>query len=108
MVARNCDLARLAASAASLARTSEAFASSASRLWRMERSVVLRNSCVARSMVMPNSTASTASGTDLAGPGISETTISEPSCSTLNSRKLRPAIDMKKAAVATEPATMTT
>ena len=107
IVARNWLLATLAASAASLARSSELLAASASRLWRRLRTAVSPNSRVARTIVSPNKSASTASGSDCAAPGVSDTMASEPSCRPASSRKLRPAIDRKKAAVATEPQTMT-
>ena len=101
-------MATLAASAASLARCSDSLARSASRLCRVDCAAVSRKSRVARSIVTPNSTASTASGVDWARSANRLTTISEPSCMAVSQRKDCPAIDMKKAAVATEPQMMTT
>jgi hypothetical protein len=74
----------------------------------MELSVVRLNSRAARYIVTPNRMASTAMGTECAGPGRTETRSSEPSCRTLNSTKLRPATERKKAAVEIEPHAITT
>ena len=108
MVARNCDLATLADSAASLARTSDALASSASRPCRSERSAVLRNSNVALLIVRPNNTASTPSGHWSAWPEKKLTNTNEPNCNTTRIRNPRPTIENPYTAVATEPQTITT
>ncbi len=55
IVARNCDLARLAASAVSLALRSEACAASASSRWPIASAATRRNSVAARCIVRPYS-----------------------------------------------------
>ena len=103
MVARNCDFARFAASAASLATFSEAAARSTSRLCRIARTVVLPNSLEARSIVTPNRAISTASGSDTRPSVQSVTAMMPPSSGTASRRNDRPISAMNSAATAIEP-----
>jgi hypothetical protein len=109
IVARNCDLAMLAASAASLARLSdslaasalalarcsEALAASTSRPWRTARVVASVTSRAARYMVSAKIADSTASGNERTFSTSEHTAITAPICGTASSRKDWPTSDMK-------------
>ena len=109
IVARNCDLAMLAASAASLARfsdslaasvmalarCSEALAASASRPWRTARVVIAVNSYAARNIVTPKISTMKAIGREGSLLPSALTNASEPSCGTVSSANERPTSGMK-------------
>ena len=103
MVARNCDLAWLAASAASLATCSDATAASATRLCRMACLAVDENSLEARNMVIPNAAISVPSKTDTGVFCRKRTITMLPSSGTANKMNERPTSDKKKAAIAIPP-----
>ena len=108
IVARNCDLATLAASASSLARCSDALAASTSRPWRTARAAVSANLPDARSKVTPYNAMSTASSVECNDSLSKVATNTLVNSGTASQRNERPASDMKNAAMEIEPHANTT
>ncbi len=103
MVARNWLFAASAARASSTARSSDRRVCSAAWRSRSEARLTSRNSRVARSIVRPVSTASTAIGSDCTEGMSSDTSASVSTWNPSRIWKARPAMAMNSAATATEP-----